>query len=167
YLPIIILIPSAFLHNYKLQEKPDRLSLVGQIAVIFLMIINLYSGFQYYFNVDYAKDDYRSAVQYLLKNRDQDAKSILLWGDTRTLQYYGDQLTLDATEGALNKINGKNLAEKVSKLTNSVNTVFIVVNREFFLKLKEPIKTQMSDLYTFESQASFPYMNIYRFTKKK
>lgn len=167
YLPMIILIPSAFLHNYKPQDKPYSLSVFAQIAVIFLLIMNLYSGFQYYFNADYAKDDYRSAVNYLLNNRDEEAKSILLWGDTRTLQYYGDQLTLDGTEGALKKINGTNLAEKVSKLTNNVNTVFIVVNREFFLNLKEPIKNQMSDLYTFESQTSFPYINIYRFTKKK
>ncbi|MDF5710148.1 MAG: glycosyltransferase family 39 protein [Nostoc sp. S4] len=170
-IPLFILIPSSFLHKYYLENKPRNplyiLSQVAKIATVFLIIMNLYSNFNYYFKPEYGKDNYRSAVQYLIKNRDESAKSLLLLGQPRLLKYYGDSSTLYLPEYRLEKINGKNLAEKVNTATNNTNTVFIIVNREFYWELKDTFKTEMSKLYNLEAEENWLYMKIYRFTKKK
>ncbi|MDF2387553.1 glycosyltransferase family 39 protein [Nostoc ellipsosporum NOK] len=167
FIPIIIIIPLAFSENYQHQTKLYILSQFAKIATVVLIIMNIYSSFKYYLQKDYAKDDYRSAVQYLLQNQDKSAKSILLWGEPRLLKYYGDSSTLYAGSEILEKVKGKNLAEKVSNITNNVNTVFVMVNREFFWGPKGAIKREMSDLYNLESETSWPYVKIYKFVKKK
>lgn len=167
--PLAILIPSAFSHRHKHPVKLDRLSRYAQIAVTFLLILNLYSIFNYYFNENHWRDDYRSAVQYLLKNRESSAKSILLGlaGNTRLLEYYGDPLTLDGKTLGDKWKEGKfagQWAEQVEAFTNNANTVFLVVNREHYFP-KGSIEREMSDLYTLQSKVHFPYFNIYRFTR--
>lgn len=166
---LAILIPSAFSHRHKHRVKFDRLSRYAQMAVTFLIVLNIYSLFNYYFNENYWRDDYRSAVQYLLKNREYSAKSILLGlaGNTRLLEYYGDPLTLDGKnlgdEWQEGKFTGQ-WAEQVEDFTNNSDTVFLVVNREHYFP-KGSIEREMSDLYTLQSKVHFPYFNIYRFTR--
>ena len=136
------------------------------------MILNIYSLFNYYFNKNYWRDDYRSAAQYLIKNRNssaQSAQSILLWGTTRLLKYYGDPLTLQGWNLGvkLRKENFEgNWAEQVESFTNNADTVFIVVNREHFFP-KGSVERGMNDLYTLHSKVHFLYFNIYRFTRNK
>ena len=67
----------------------------------------------------------------------------------------------------MKKMKGKNLGEKVSNITNNVDTVFVIVNREFLWGPKGAIKREMSDLYNLEDEASWPYVKIYKFVKKK
>ncbi|MBD2563788.1 MULTISPECIES: glycosyltransferase family 39 protein [Nostoc] len=162
-IPLVILIPSAFLHNYQHKNKFFIAPKLTKLATVSLLIMNVYSNFQYYLNPAYAKDDYRSAVRYLLKNRNESAKSVLLYGQPRLLRYYGDSSTTYLTK----TVKGKNMAEKVSILTKNADTVFVVVNREFDWELKDVFKKEMSYLYKLEDQADWPYMKIYRFTKKK
>ncbi|MEH2319511.1 glycosyltransferase family 39 protein [Nostoc sp.] len=166
-IPVIILIPSAFLHNYQNQKKLDIVPQVAKLATISLIIMNVYSNLQYYSNPAYAKDDYRSAVHYLLQHRDKSAKSVLLFGQPKLLQYYGDSSTLYAPEYVLKTVNGKNMAEKVSTMTKNSDRVFVIINREFNWKLKNVFKREMSDLYNLEDEADWPYMKIYRFTRNK
>ncbi|MEH1903670.1 MAG: glycosyltransferase family 39 protein [Nostoc sp.] len=166
-IPVAILIPSAFLHNYQRQNKLDIVAQVAKLATVFLVIMNVYSNFQYYSNPAYAKDDYRSAVHYILQHRDKSAKSVLLFGQPRLFQYYGDSSTIYAPEYVLETVNGKNKAEKVSTITKNADTVFVIVNREFLWKLKDVFKTEMSNLYNLEDETNWPYMKIYRFTRKK
>ncbi|MEH2070489.1 MAG: glycosyltransferase family 39 protein [Nostoc sp.] len=169
-IPLFILIPSTFLHYYYLENKPRNkiyiLSQVVKLATVFLIIMNVYSNFNYYLNPEYGKDNYRSAVQYLIKNRDESAKSVLLLGQPRLLKYYGDSSTLYLPGYLLEKINGKNVAEKVNIATNNSNTVFIIVNRDFFWKLKDTFKTEMSELYNLKTEKNWLYITIYQFTKK-
>jgi hypothetical protein len=140
------------------------------MAVTFLIVLNIYSLFNYYFNENFWKDDYRSAAQYLIKNlkdRDSSTESILLWGTARLLKYYGDPVTVDAKNWG-DKLRagdfGENWAEQVKDFTNNADTVFIVVNREHYFP-KGSIERKMSDLYTLQSKVHFPYFNIYRFTR--
>ncbi|MHC5736996.1 glycosyltransferase family 39 protein [Nostoc sp.] len=166
-IPVFILIPSAFLHNYQPYKKVDITSKVTKLATVALVIMNVYANFQYYSNPAYAKDDYRSAVRYLLEHRDKSAKSILFFGQPRLLQYYGDSSTIDASEYILKTVKGKNLAEKASTMTKNADTIFVIINREFYWKFKDVFKTEMSDLYKLEEEVDWPYMKIYRFTRKK
>ncbi|MBX9255282.1 glycosyltransferase family 39 protein [Desmonostoc muscorum CCALA 125] len=163
-IPLFILIPSTFLHNYQPQ---NRLYTIAKIATLFLLIMNIYSNFNYYLNPEYGKDDYRSVVQYLIKNRDQSAKSVLLYGQPRLLEYYGDSSTLYLPIHILETINGKNLGEKINTTTKNVKTVFVIINREFSWKLKDTFKNEMSELYNLENEENLRYMKIYRFVKNK
>ncbi|MEH2252369.1 glycosyltransferase family 39 protein [Nostoc sp.] len=166
-IPVTILIPSAFLHNYQRNNKLYIVPQVTKLATISLLIMNVYSNFQYYSNPAYAKDDYRSAVRYLLQHRNESAKSILFYGQPRLLQYYGDSSTIYAPQDILRTVKGKNLAEKVSTMTKNAEPVFVILNREFDWELKDVFKREMSDLYNLEDEADWPYMKIYRFTRKK
>lgn len=167
--PIAILIPSAFLHRYR--HRTSKLSTytskLARFAVIIFIILNIYSGLQYYFNEAHARDDYRTAVQYILENRDDSAVSILLWGEPRLIKYYGDTLTLDGRKDILEKTRGVNLAEKVGKLSKNAETVFLIINREFYWSKDGKNIREMSDLYTLKSKVKFPNFTIYRFTKSK
>jgi uncharacterized membrane protein len=167
--PIAILIPSAFLHTYR--HRSSKLSIciskLARFGVIIFIIINIYSGLQYYFNEAHVRDDYRTAVQYILENRDDSAVSILLWGHPRLIKYYGDTLTLDGRKHILDKTSGANLAEKVRKLSDNAETVFLIINREFYWSKEGNNIREMSDLYTLKSKVNFPYFTIYSFTKNK
>jgi hypothetical protein len=128
-----------------------------------LIILNIYSLSNYYFDRDYGKDDYRSAAKYLVDNRGSSAQSVLLGGNAGLMSYYGDTLTLDG-----GNIKKETFAEQVRDLTKDSDTVFIAVNREYFWNKDNNNSVQglMSDLYVMQSKVSFPYFNIYRFVKK-
>lgn len=169
WLPLAMLIPSALSQRPGISSKRYGVSQFAQIAVISLIVLNIYSLFNYYFNDNYQKDDYRSAIHYIIKNRSSSTQSVFLFGNPRLFRYYGDTLSLDGRNlgDQLKKgITDENFAEKIEKLTNSADTVFIVINREHLFP-KGLIEKQMSDLYNLDSQANFAYFKIYRFPRKK
>ena len=166
YLPLAIIFPSTLNQGGRLKTLRTKLKTVTQsakFAIIFLIIINIYSLSNYYFDKDYRKDDYRSVVKYLLDNRGYSDKSVLLSGTPRLMSYYGDTLTLDG-----GNIKKQTFAEQLRDLTKDSDTVFLVINRELFWKKYNDNSVQgvMSDLYVMQSKVSFPYFNIYRFVKK-
>ncbi|MEH1782520.1 MAG: glycosyltransferase family 39 protein [Nostoc sp.] len=168
WLPLALLIPSA-LSQIPITSKRYGVSQLAQIAVIFLIVMNIYSLFNYYFNEDYQRDDYRSAVHYLIKNRSSSTQSVFLFGNPRLFEYYGDSLTLDGRdlgdrlkEGILNK----NFAEEIEKLTNNKHTVLLAINRDYQFP-QGLVEREMSRLYNLDSQVDFAYFKIYRFVKKK
>ncbi|MDZ8183968.1 MAG: glycosyltransferase family 39 protein [Nostoc sp. ChiSLP02] len=168
WLPLAMLIPSTFIHRYSFSSKTDGISQLAQIAAILLIVLNIYSLSNYYFNEDYRKDDYRSAVQYLIKNQSPSTQSVL-FGSQRLVRYYGDTRTqeINALANKLKKSTLKGtLAKEVQKVTNNADVVLFAVNREHLFG-KGLIEKQMSALYKVDEQVSFPYINIYRFSKKK
>ena len=121
-----------------------------------------------YFNDFYQKDDYRSVIQYIIKNRPSSTKSVILFGHPRLFRYYGDFLSLNGCNfgNELRKgINDKNFAGKIETLTNRADTVLIIVNREHLFP-KGLIQKEMSNLYNLDSQVNFAYFKISRFIKK-
>jgi uncharacterized membrane protein len=169
YVPFSIIAPLTLNQKYKIKRLKAKFignSQSARFAIILLLILNIYSISNYYFNRDYWKDDYRSVAQYLVKNRNPSAKSIMLWGTTRLMSYYGDTLTIDGRIDGPNHLKKENFAEQVRNLTNSSDTVFIVVNREFYWGSPNEVQRLMSDLYKLQSKISFNYFNIYRFVKK-
>ncbi|MEH1932598.1 MAG: glycosyltransferase family 39 protein [Nostoc sp.] len=169
WLPLAMLIPSALSQRPSIGSKRYRVSQLAQIAVISLIVLNIYSLFNYYFNENYQKDDYRSAVQYIIKNRSSSTQSVFLFGNPRLFRYYGDTLSLDGRKlgDELKKgIKNENFAGKIEKLTNRADTVLIVVNRDYLFP-KGLIEKEMSDLYNLDSQVNFTYFKIYRFPRKR
>ncbi|BBD68285.1 hypothetical protein NIES4072_44030 [Nostoc commune NIES-4072] len=168
WFPLAMLIPSALSQRPGNSSKPKGVSQFAQIAVISLIVLNIYSLYNYYFNDDYQKDDYRSAIQYIIKNRSSSTKSVVLFGNLRLFRYYGDTLTVNAQNlgNQLRKgITDENFAEKIENLTNRADTVLMVVNREHLFP-KGLIEKEMSDLYNLDSQVNFAYFKISRFIKK-
>ncbi|MEH1917736.1 glycosyltransferase family 39 protein [Nostoc sp.] len=169
WFPLAMLIPSVLIQKPAISSKRYGVSQFAQIAVISLIVLNIYSLFNYYFNDDYQKDDYRSAVQYLIKNQSPSTKSVFLFGNPRLFRYYGDTFTLNGMylgDPLRLGITVENFAEKIEKLTNSADIVLLVVNREHLFS-KGLIEKQMSDLYNLDSQVNFTYFKIYRFPRKK
>lgn len=164
YIPITLLLPSIITHKYKRRTKFQSTLNYAQLAVALLVILNIYSTVNYYFNQEHWKDDYRSATQYLLENRDASAESILLWGTPRLMSYYGDTRTIDGRE-----IKRTDLAEKVGPLTNNASTVFLAINREFYWNQGNKnmsVEEAMGNEYLMKSKASFPNFTVYQFDKK-
>ncbi|MEH1852488.1 MAG: glycosyltransferase family 39 protein [Nostoc sp.] len=169
WLPLAILLPSVLSQRPSITSKRYGVSQLAQIAVISLIVMNIYSLGNYYFNGDYQRDDYRSAVQYLIKNRSSSTQSVFLFANPRLFEYYGDSLTLDARNLGVplrKGIPNENFAEDIEKLTNNKNTVLLTINRDYQFP-KGLIEREMSKLYKLDSQVDFAYFKIYRFVKKK
>lgn len=162
-IPLALLIPSAFSPRYHLNLRYQIPSSWTRLAILILIILNIYSLNNYYFNPSYWKDDYRSASEYLLNHDNDSTKSVRLWGLSKLFEYYDSPQILDGR-----KLKPEYLAQEVNDLTTDINTVFLVLNRDFYWlpKPNYSIEEAMSDLYTLESEVSFPYFKIYRFVNK-
>ena len=60
-----------------------------------LVGMNVFASYNYFYDSDYWRDDYRSAAGYLADHIGGEDQSILLWGEPRLLSYYGDSTTTD------------------------------------------------------------------------
>ena len=162
-IPLVLLIPSVFSSRYHIDRKHHIPSSWTRIAVLILIILNIYSLNNYYFNQSYWKDDYRSASQYLIDKDNDSTQSVLLWGAFKLFEYYNYPKIINAR-----KLNTEYLVQKINFLTHDSNTVYLVINRDFYWypSPNYSIEKEMSDLYTLKSKVSFPYFKIYQFIKK-
>ena len=165
YLPICILLPSTIGQTFRDTEiklKFRSISHYSRIAIISLVILNIFSASNYFLNSAHWRDDYRSTAQYLIKNRQASEQSVLFQGTTRLLEYYGDNKTIDGW-----RLPSNNFAKEISTLTKSSNGIFVVINREFNWKMAdsnpESVEEKLSVLYTLDSKQEFENFNIYHF----
>jgi 4-amino-4-deoxy-L-arabinose transferase-like glycosyltransferase len=170
YIPLVVLIPLVIKNKYR-DRKPLQ-EIVFQIArpaIIALVILNIYSNYNYYFVENYQRDDYRSAAKYLLANQKPSVKSIMLFGTSNLLSYYGYGNSIDLPDANSADWKKESLAEKVMSLTNDAETVFITLNFESYWEWKNQISVEkaMSDLYTKQSKVSYTNFSIYRFLRKQ
>lgn len=168
WLPLALLLPSSFIQTNSIKLRA-KVSQYARIAVIFLLVMNIYSVFNHYFNKDYWKDDYRSVAQYLIKNQAPSTPSIFLYGSHRLLQYYGDTLSLQSGE-LTQRLENKNFtqfAQKVRNITKKADEVILVINREYLFAPKGLIPREMGKLYQLDSQVKFNYFTLYRFHSKE
>ena len=155
WIPFVLLIPA-------LSRLNNKSGFLAKGVLTMLIVLNVYSLSNYFFKHSYRKDDYRAVAQYLTSHASPNIASVILWGKPSLLAYYGDTKTLVLYEG------GKHFAEKISNKTQHAQTVFIVVNNEFYWQKQKKItvKKAMSGLYTLNSSVSFPNFIIYRFHRK-
>lgn len=155
YLPLIILIPSII--------RTDKKSLRAYIALVALVVLNIYSVSNYYFNQNYQRENYEIVAQHIIKSRNSPSvKSVLIYGAPNLLPYYGDNFTLNGLN-----LDTNNLAEQVKALTNDAETVIIAISYQSYWEWKHNISLEkaMSKLYTLKSQKSFTNFNVYRYVK--
>lgn len=162
YIPLIFLIPLVLRNNWK-TTKLKIISNSAQFAIIALVILNIYSISNYYFNKEYQREDYRLIAKYLTANHGPSVETVLLYGAANLLPYYGDTLTLNGLN-----LETTNLAEQVRSITNNAPTVLVAISYQSFWEWKKNVSFEkaMSNLYTMQSKVSFTNFNIYRFVKK-
>lgn len=161
-----IYIPLAFLIPVVIRKSPinsTRKFNFPQLAVVAILIINVYSTYNYYFNKAYEREDYRVVAQYLVANQSPSVKSILLYGAPNLLPYYGDTKTIDG-QG----LDTKNLAQEVKRVSNDANKVLIAISFQSFWEFKKnfSLEKSMSSLYNLQSKVSFTNFYIYHYVKK-
>lgn len=159
-LAISIVIPSSFC-RVNIHTWQDRgIARIAMVGTLLLIAINIYSLGNYFFNPAYARDDYRSAAEYVIHQSPTESASVLLWGSVRLLQYYGDTTTikLDGTQ-----IEPNALSETIQSLTNNAENVLVLINREFFLEYS--VESAMADRYDLAQAIRAPYFTIYTFTQ--
>jgi len=168
YLPLCIVLP--LVTKQPLHEFGNRTKLrtfdVFSNALILLVSLNLFSVSNYFFDEAYWRDDYRSAAHYLAENQQPDEASVLLWGTTRLLDYYGAPQTLSAVGMGRNELR-QNLIFR----TNQARVVYILVNREFAWTRQHGLEDStipelLSEQYTLDSKVEFVNFNIYRFHRQ-
>jgi FtsH-binding integral membrane protein len=98
WFPLAMLIPSVLSQKPGISSKRYGMSHLTKIAVISLIVLNIYSLFNYYFSSNYQKDDYRSAAQYLIKNQSPSTKSVFLFANSRLLKHYGYTQALNGSD---------------------------------------------------------------------
>ena len=162
YIPLAFLVPLVVrsLHS---RNKTRPVNNYAQLALIAILIINVYSAGNYYFNKDYQREDYRVIAQYLNANQGTSVKSVLLYGAPNLLPYYGDTQTLNGLS-----LDTNNLASEVKSLTNDAKKVLIAISFQSFWEFKKnfSLEKSMSDLYNLQSKVSFTNFYIYHYIKK-
>jgi uncharacterized membrane protein len=157
--PAVVVFSLAFDEPEKYGKGFVKVFRFGQVAIILLILLNLVSVFNYYFDKNYQRDDYRSVAQYLTTR--SSIPSILLWGMPELLEYYGDAHTIDGRD-----LNRRNLSPQVREMTNTADTVFLAISREFYWGRTNAVRDAMDSLYSYVDRRSFPYFSIYTFVRK-
>lgn len=162
YIPLAFLVPIV-VRKTAIPSKKSRTFNYAQLAIGAILIINIYSAGNYYFNKDYQREDYRTVAQYLLANSSSSVKSILLYGAPNLLPYYGDTKTLNGLS-----LDTSNLAEQVRSISNDANKVLIAISFQSFWEFKKnfSLEKSMSKLYNLQSKVSFTNFHIYHYIKK-
>ena len=161
YFPISFLLSVFFEHIQIRNQTHSKIFTCGRIAVVTLLILNIYSLSHYFFDQHYRRDDYRSAARYLQANHH--IPSVVLYGKTELFKYYGYVGSIDG-----NKFRAATLADTVREVTSNASTVLIVVNREFYWEHYKngDVEQSMNKGYRKVDQVSYHYFNIYTFQRK-
>lgn len=162
-----IYIPMAFLLPIALRKPAGKQRLpwtrICHFAFIALLLLNIFSTFNYYFDPKYQREDYREIAQYLKANTNENVRSVLLYGASNLLSYYGDTETIHGLG-----LDTKQLAAEVSKVTNNSPKVLIAIEYQTFWERKKnfDVESSMAKSYDLKSQVKFINFDVYHYVKR-
>jgi 4-amino-4-deoxy-L-arabinose transferase-like glycosyltransferase len=165
YIPLVILLPSTFLHYRQQNGSFSRIFRLGRLAIITLIFLNCLSLSHYYFNKDYYRDDYRSVAQYMVQHQTPSNSSVIFSGSGKLFNYYDNQITIYGGWHYKSDLQQGNFAKLVENLTNHTEQVLIAVNRDPLLQ--NSLTREMSPKYSLEHEVKFPGFRVYHFKKNK
>ncbi len=141
------------------------------IALSALLVLNLWSLKNYYFEPVHWRDDYRGVAAYLKEQHAQGRPAVLLIGMISVLRHYGDEYTIDGTA-----FDRTLMPLQILAATDDAKEVLVVVNREFALESEDGhvsgwkprglVVSLMSAKFDLIETRSFQYFTIYRFAQK-
>lgn len=151
--------------------SPDvsrRIKQLRLISLLGLLVLNLWSLKNYYYEPTHWRDDYRGVASYLKEQWSQGRPAVMLLGKVSVLRHYGDQFTVDG--GSFDR---SLMPLQIRAATHNAKEVLIVVNREFafesedgYVRGWEPrglVVSMMSSDYKLLERMTFHYFTIYRF----
>jgi hypothetical protein len=138
-------------------------------ALSCLIILNLWSIKNYYYDPAHWRDDYRGVASYLQQQHAEGRPAVMLLGQVSILRHYGDEHTVDG-----NQFSRSTMPSQIFAVTANAREVLVVVNREFafesedgYLREWEPrgvLASMMSPKYDLIDKKYFHFFTIYRFT---
>ena len=166
-LPLCVLLPIGVTYRSNEQAKYLSVSRLAAYALLGLLAVNLYSNINYYHRSEYWRDEYRATANYLKGNMGTDDVSLLLWGESRLLSYYGDTRTQDAWRTQLHNP----VLEVIRQVDTGTGKIFIAINREFsWARESHPprsIQGILAEAYEFESMATFVNFKVYKIRRSE
>jgi Dolichyl-phosphate-mannose-protein mannosyltransferase len=142
---------------------------VRAVALSGLVLLNLWSLKNYYYEPAHWRDDYRGVASYLQEQRREGRPAVMLLGKVSVLRHYGDDQTLDGTS-----FDRSLMPLQIRAATGDAKEVLVVVNREFsfesedrYVKGWKPrrlVVSMMSPQYKLISTEKFQYFTVYRFS---
>lgn len=160
--PLFLLLPVTVHQPQTNSLAPTVNFRLAKLALVSLILANVYSLGNYYLDERHARDDYRATAAYLREHRGESGKSVLLWGLPILLAHYGDTETLDGR-----KLNKNNLGQEIFNLTSGAEKVLVAINREFYFDPARSglIERRMKAHYDLAGRVSFRYFTIYHFRR--
>jgi mannosyltransferase len=131
--------------------------------LVSVLCVNSLSLASYYFNPQYAREDSRSAAQYL-GSAGRPGQIILVVGDATALRYYykGDLAIVRVHRQSTN--NGSDVAENLQELVKNHHRLWLVEIRPWETDPKGNVKKALGRLYRLIQHKFFPGVNIYEFS---
>jgi Dolichyl-phosphate-mannose-protein mannosyltransferase len=137
-------------------------------ALSCLIILNLWSIKNYYYDSAHFRDDYRGVASYLKQQHAEGRPAVMLLGKVSILRHYGDEDTVDG-----NQFSRSTMPSQISAATDNAREVLVVFNREFafesedgYVRQWEPrglLTSMMSPKYDLLDRKFFQFFTIYRF----
>ena len=172
-IPLAILLPLAF-SGQPLRSSTDLssnstsittrwfINRSAHVAFIWLLAMNLYASYNYFYKSEYWRDDYRSAAGYLATELNETDRAIMLWGEPRLLSYYGDPITQKYWS-----VDPSPVSTVMDGVHSDGGNVFVAINREFTwsrgLPTSDNLETQVAEKYNLISVKRYVNFNIYEF----
>ena len=159
--PLSVLLPVAVMENGQRAKRATPLAWVNlpMIAFAGIVLANQHANYNYFFNADHWRDDYRSAATFLNNHVEAGDASIMLWGEPYLLSYYGHSSVeslwrLEEPELIMNRIN---LA------ADSSDTVFVSINRlSSWNRHSQTLQHQLYKHYNLMPVANFHNFSIFQ-----
>lgn len=162
---LALLLPAAAASPH-VSHRVNRLRLISLLG---LLVLNLWSLKNYYYEPAHWRDDYRGVASYLKEQWKQGRPAVMLLGKVSILRHYGDQFTVDG--GSFDR---SLMPLEIRAATDNAKEVLIVVNREYALESEdgyvrgwEPrglVVSMMSSHYKLLEKMTFHYFTVYRFS---
>ena len=155
-IPLTLLMPLAV--RRPATGVPAWLPGVGAIALVALVGLNVLAIGRYLFDPAYARDDYRAAAAIIESERGAAGRSVLLWGRTDLLAYYGDEETIDGTP-----FDHAAISDEIAAATGDAARVVVAIERDFYWDPERGVaalEDAMADRYRLIGTQRVPYFVI-------
>ncbi len=162
--PLSVLVSIAVVHSFQgfNSNKNSRISLVPLTIFPALIVVNLYSSYQYFFKSEHLLDDYRSTATYLSETVSEQDASLMLWGEPYLLSYYGHP----SARGLWRLEDPAVIMSEIDEAAMSNENVYITINREStWARYSDSLHGLLDQTYTLEPTAQFTNFTIYRLEK--
>ncbi|MEM9399509.1 MAG: glycosyltransferase family 39 protein [Verrucomicrobiota bacterium] len=156
---IALLIPATFCRSNWPHGKTPLIARAAKLSATLLIILNVYSLQNYFFNTTYAREDYRAAAQYIKHQSNSEIASVLLGGNLRLLHYYGATKTIMFTSSEVHEHPGM-----LKKAIDHADEILVSIYRGY--RWQFSVEALFGDSYRLEDKEEFQHITVYKLKRK-